>query len=269
MKPLALVIENDGGTRRLLDVLLSRSGLDVDLVSTGREALLLLAHARYDVLFVDLLLPGISGIEVLDWLASERPHVLGRAIVLSSAPEPQLQHVRDRWPEVRVVRKPFELGDVVETAQRVLAQSEARVPSLAEEFCRTSVRAGAKAGVIATGNRAPLEVLHAFGYQPGELDPYFPLALDAPMPLSAAVRTVRPVWLASHTAAAAAYPQLAAVLERNGSRALAALPLLRGEELVGAVSWSFAEPRLFTQDEQQVFLDIAAKVAQSAPLAAP
>ena len=35
MKPLALVIENDAGTRKLLNVLLTRVGMDVDLVPTG------------------------------------------------------------------------------------------------------------------------------------------------------------------------------------------------------------------------------------------
>ena len=112
MKPLALVIENDGGTRKLLDVLLTRAGMEVDLVSSGSDALILLAHARYDVLFIDLLLPGTSGMQVLEWIAREHPPLLARAIVLSSAPEVQLQQVRDAWPQVHVIRKPFEVADI-------------------------------------------------------------------------------------------------------------------------------------------------------------
>jgi CheY-like chemotaxis protein len=262
MKPLALVIENDGGTRRLLDVLLTRSGLEVDLVATGSDALILLAHARYDVVFVDLLLPGTSGMQVLEWIARERPALLAHAVVLSSAPEAHLQKVRDEWPEVRVVRKPFELGEIAESAQRILDGFEARTPSLAEKFCRTSVRAGAKAGVIAKRSGDPLELLLAFGYEPGEAESYFPLPLDTQWPICAAVREGSPVWLSSLTnAASSEYPQLAALSASHESRALAVVPLLRGARAVGAVAWTFREPRLFTDGEQQVFLSIAANLA--------
>jgi CheY-like chemotaxis protein len=262
MKPLALVIENDGSTRRLLDVLLTRSGMEVDLVPAGTDALVLLEHARYDLVLLDLFLPGASGIEVLERIAGERSRMLAKVIVLSSAPERHLQQVRDSWPQVRIIRKPFELGEIVEGARTVTAGREERSPSFAEEFSRRSVRAGARAGLIVKRSGAVLEALHAFGYRPGELASYFPLPLDAPLPLCAAVRKATPVWLASVTLATAEYPLLQPMFEKHESRALAVVPLLRDGRAVGAVGWGFREPRLFTEAEQQTLLATAAALAE-------
>ena len=265
MKPLALVIENDAGTRKLLDVLLTRSGLEVDLVPSGSDALVLLENARYDVVLIDLLLPGTSGIQVLEWIARARPQTLARSIVLSSASERQLQRVRDQWPQVQIIRKPFELGEVIEATQAMTATREERSPSFAETFCRRSVRAGASAGLIVGKTGPRVEALHSFGYQPGEVESYFPLPLEALVPICAAIRNATPVWLASVTLARADYPLLKPSFEKNESRALAVVPLLRDGRAVGAVGWSFREPRLFTEAEQQTFLAIAAMLADGVP----
>ncbi len=265
MKPLALVIENDGSTRKLLDVLLTRSGLEVDLVPTGSDALILLEHARYDLVLIDLLLPGTSGVQVLEWIERERPRALARAVVLSSASEVQLQRVRDRWPQVRVIRKPFELGEVVETALELTANREERVTSFGEDFCRRSVRAGAKTGIIVKTGGQHVDALFAFGYEAGEIASYFPVTLDASLPICAAIRNARPVWLASVTLASNDYPLLVPVFQKNESRAIAAVPIVRGTRVVGAVGWSFREPRLFTDSEQQHFLAIAAVLAEGFP----
>ena len=264
MKPLALVIENDASTRKLLDVLLSRVGFEVDLVPTGTDASIILQHVEYDLLMIDLLLPGKSGVELLEWLAAERPHMLSRAVVLSSATPAKLDAVRERWPRVRTIRKPFELGEVLELAQHITASGrrEPGEASALEKFCRHSMRAGAKAGVVVGVNGAVLEPLLSFGYSAAILDSYFPISVDAPYPLCATIRHDKPLWIASVVAAAPDYPTLAAVWEANESRAVAAVPLRGGTGVIGAIGWSFREPRLFSEREQQIFTGIAEAVPE-------
>lgn len=257
MKPLALVVENDAGTRKLLDVLLSRVGLEVDLVPTGSDASIILKHVEYDVLLIDLLLPGKNGRELLGWMAEERPHLLSRTVVLSSASPAQLEDVRASWPQVRTIRKPFELSEMLELTQAIAAAREPREQSAEEQFCRYSMRAGAKAGIVVAANGAGLEPILSFGYTPAMLENWFPLPIDAPFPLCASVRHGKPLWIASVLAAAPEYPTLAAVWEANESRAIAAVPLRDGDRLLGAIGWSFREVRLFSEAEQQVFASIA------------
>jgi hypothetical protein len=53
-------------------------------------------------------------------------------------------------------------------------------------------------------------------------------------------------------------------LSRSGFEvALGAVPLMRGGAVIGAAGWSFREPRLFSEPEQQAFLGIAHEIAES------
>ena len=263
MNPLALVLENDAGTRKLLDVLLVRNGFEVDAVASGAHALLLLQRIEYAAIFVDLAVPTVSGTDIVRWIARERPEALERTVVVSSAAPRQIQEVRDTWPAVRVYRKPFELSEIIGVAQSVLAGhvTRAGVNMESDDFVRRSVVAGAKAGVIVTTDGATVDRVLDFGYAPGLAASYFPMNVEAPVPVCGVIRNAQPIWLTSRQLAASEYPQLEPAFRSNQSHALAAVPLLRDGHVVGAAGWTFAEPRLFSDAEQRAFATIAARVA--------
>jgi CheY-like chemotaxis protein len=258
MKPLALVVENDAGTRKLLDVLLTRIGIEVDLTGNGSDALLLLENTDYDMLFMDLMLPGASGFEILTWIASARPDALSRTVVLSSASEAQLAVVRTTFPSVRALRKPFELSDVFAAAQAETANRAGRTWTAIEQFRRRSILAGAKAGVLARLDGERVEVVSWYGYPPGLVESWPQMNVHDPFPLCTTIRHQRPVWLASLTTVRNEYPILASVWERSRSRALATVPLQRDGRVIGAAGWSFREPRLFSDSEKETLLAVAA-----------
>jgi CheY-like chemotaxis protein len=259
MNPAVLVIENDRATRKLLDVLLRRFGIAVDLVATGSDALLLLEHVEYDLVFVDFLQTG--GIDVLEWIGINRPSMVERCIVLSSSAPSQLERVRERWPGVRTIRKPFELADIVEAAEATAAAPARRNGAPVESFTRRSVSAGAKAGVVVTLDGEQLVPSMWFGYPPGVVESFGPMRIDSPLPIANALRDARPVWLASLAGVTDEYPQLRPLWEKLESRALAAVPLMRDGAPVGAAGWTFREARLFHEPEQQLFRSIAEEVA--------
>ena len=66
-----LVIEDSSRLRRSLKGGLSKSGFSVRTAANGEEGLELLAADSYDVLVLDLMLPGISGLEVLQRIRAE------------------------------------------------------------------------------------------------------------------------------------------------------------------------------------------------------
>src|SRR5688572_13700896 len=103
MSSLALVAENDLSTRKLLGVVLTRIGFEVDAVANGADALVLLGTIEYDLTVLDLMLPGASGEELLDWLHGNRPAAIERTVVLSSAPQPRFDEMRQEYPRARVI----------------------------------------------------------------------------------------------------------------------------------------------------------------------
>ena len=68
-----LVIDDEQGIRSLLDTLLSRKGYDVVLADGGRRGLELFRRERPDVVVLDLNMPEMDGIAVLQQLHSLNP----------------------------------------------------------------------------------------------------------------------------------------------------------------------------------------------------
>ncbi len=74
--PLAkkvLVIDDDPAVTRSMDRVLTGKGYAVITASNGAEALEKLAAERYDLVFTDIRMPGISGIEVTERLKASQP----------------------------------------------------------------------------------------------------------------------------------------------------------------------------------------------------
>lgn len=63
-----LVVDDEPPMRRTLQINLQARGFDVDLAASGEEALTAAAANRPDVVVLDLGLPGISGLEVIEAL---------------------------------------------------------------------------------------------------------------------------------------------------------------------------------------------------------
>ena len=63
-----LVVDDEGPMRRALEINLVAREFDVSLAATGEEALRLAARDHPDVVLLDLGLPGISGLDVIDGL---------------------------------------------------------------------------------------------------------------------------------------------------------------------------------------------------------
>jgi len=249
MKPIALVLDRDAGTRKLLDVLLTRFGYEVDRVGVTADALTLLQLLDYDFILSD-------DVEVAQWLSDNRPDGLSRMMILTSALEAQLQRMQTEWVNVRIIRKPFELADVIDACQAAAANRPPRQRDDMESFWRTSLTHGAKSGVVVRRVGNTLELVTKFGYAPGAAEQWYPMPLNQPYPICIAVRHGRPVWMASLTGNDD-YPLLATVWQQQHTRALAIAPIVRGGEVIGAAAWTFREPQRFSEAEQRAWLAIA------------
>lgn len=65
MKNKILVIEDDADINTLLKKILERAGYEAETAFSGTEGRLLLKLNTYDLVLLDLMLPGLSGEELL------------------------------------------------------------------------------------------------------------------------------------------------------------------------------------------------------------
>jgi two-component system response regulator MtrA len=68
---LVLVVDDDQDLAEMLGIVLNGAGIDVDLVSRGDEALEVFRNNPPDLVLLDVMLPGLDGIEVCKQIRAE------------------------------------------------------------------------------------------------------------------------------------------------------------------------------------------------------
>lgn len=81
MQPLVMVVDDEEKVRKYLSRLLEKRGFTVDTAADGEAALALLAERDFDVVLLDVLMPGLDGIAVLKEIKQRRP--LTEVIILT------------------------------------------------------------------------------------------------------------------------------------------------------------------------------------------
>jgi two-component system response regulator MtrA len=69
--PLVLVVDDDQDLAEMLGIVLNGAGIDVDLVSRGDEALEVFRNNPPDLVLLDVMLPGLDGIELCRQIRAE------------------------------------------------------------------------------------------------------------------------------------------------------------------------------------------------------
>jgi CheY-like chemotaxis protein len=64
-EPLVLIVDDERDNRELLEIVLSSSGLRVMLAASGEEALECMTAQPPDLVLLDLMMPGLSGYDVV------------------------------------------------------------------------------------------------------------------------------------------------------------------------------------------------------------
>ena len=109
---VVLVVENDQATLSLLEAVARREGFEVLLASDGAQALAIVHHHPVDAIVLDLLLPEISGFDILRYFKQKMPALLMRTVVITAAAEPAYQDCEELLHVRRFYRKPLDLIDV-------------------------------------------------------------------------------------------------------------------------------------------------------------
>jgi DNA-binding response OmpR family regulator len=72
-KGRVLIVEDDPTVSEVVTRYLQRDGFAVEIVGDGRSALAAVEKAEPDIVVLDIMLPGMDGLEVCRWLRASRP----------------------------------------------------------------------------------------------------------------------------------------------------------------------------------------------------
>lgn len=114
-----LVTDDDSSILRLVTAILRRADYDVDMAGSGRDALEKIALTQYDVVVLDLMMPDVSGFDVLAQLQVRDPQ-LRSVVVMSAASKDVITNAVS--PNVfATLRKPFEIDELIATIGACIA----------------------------------------------------------------------------------------------------------------------------------------------------
>jgi DNA-binding response OmpR family regulator len=97
MRRKALIVEDDASTRKALAGLVAGADFDIDEAPDGELAVGLLTRNSYDVVVLDLILPKISGTDIMEYLHCTKPHMLTKVVVVTGL---DVAEIRKLFPDV-------------------------------------------------------------------------------------------------------------------------------------------------------------------------
>ena len=117
-----LIIDDEASLRQTLARILQRAGHEVTTASTGTEGLTLLAAQTFDLLYLDIRMPDISGLELLKTIQEKYPDL---PVILFTA-QPDLNSAVEalRRGATDYLLKPLKPQAVIDRTQAILADKQ-------------------------------------------------------------------------------------------------------------------------------------------------
>jgi len=193
-----LVVDDDARLRGLLEKFLTEHGYGVDSAKDAAEARTKLKRSHYDLIVLDVMMPGESGTELAQKLREEGTEDYTDIPILMLT---ALSEVDDRIAGLECgaddyLPKPFEPRELVLRIQRILERTQQRIPPLETASSNAPLVFGPLSYTIAkrtlaregTGpihlTSAESDLLHIFALSPREALSRFELAERAGVSLS-------------------------------------------------------------------------------------
>lgn len=113
-----LVIEDDEMILRTLEFRLGKDGYDIYVARDGNEAMDKLKNDKFNLIITDLMMPYISGLEILSYVKSNLPKI--PVVILSGADEENTIMEAFNIGADDFIAKPFSPGELSLRVKRLL-----------------------------------------------------------------------------------------------------------------------------------------------------
>jgi putative two-component system response regulator len=116
-KKCILIVDDEMGVRESLKMIL-KPNYQVHTAADGTEALQFIQKVKIDLVALDLNMPGLSGIDVLQQIKKNDPDI--EVIVITAHGTPQNIQDASRYGAGDFVTKPFNVPDLIKSVNRSL-----------------------------------------------------------------------------------------------------------------------------------------------------
>ena len=115
-----LIVDDEPSLRQTLTRVLQFAGCAVTTAADGREALRLIDGNTYDLIYLDIHLPDMGGLDVLKEIHQRQPDI---PVILCTGFSEQINEKQAREAGIReLVMKPYATGSLNKIIRKVLAK---------------------------------------------------------------------------------------------------------------------------------------------------
>jgi excisionase family DNA binding protein len=121
-----LVVDDERVIRVLIQEILQEMGHNVTAVGTGHEALDWVQRTHFDMIFLDLKMPGMDGAELFRRIKAMKPRL--PVVIITGYPESELMSRALAHGPFAVMNKPFDESDIVTAVNTFLRITKLKTP---------------------------------------------------------------------------------------------------------------------------------------------
>jgi signal transduction histidine kinase/CheY-like chemotaxis protein len=111
-----LVVDDEPTVLSVIERVLQQSGYDVTVCTGGQQALSYYASNRFDLVLLDVMMPDLDGVEILQRLRAAHP--TARVMLMTGHAEENVQARLLDFSDVPVISKPFLPNELIEEVQK-------------------------------------------------------------------------------------------------------------------------------------------------------
>ncbi|GLR91986.1 response regulator [Bradyrhizobium iriomotense] len=130
-----LIVDDDPAVQMTIRLLLERAGHRVTVAGDGHSGLALFESGRFDLLFLDIFMPGMDGLETMRHIRAQAPAVpiiviSGRSAAPDAYAEPDFLKMATRLGAVASLPKPFRPEALLAAVGDCLQACKPRTPDV-------------------------------------------------------------------------------------------------------------------------------------------
>ena len=117
-----LIVDDEASLRRTLARILQQAGLEVTTAASGQEGLTFLSQQSFDLVYLDIRMPDMNGLEVLEKIHSNFPDL--PVILFTAQPDMNSALEALRHGAIDYLMKPLQPQTLIDRTQAILVQKE-------------------------------------------------------------------------------------------------------------------------------------------------
>jgi DNA-binding NtrC family response regulator len=116
-QPTVLVVDDDEALQSIFKLFLKKAGFSRLVVGTGKAALDALQKQKFDLCFLDLQLPDITGDEIYKVAKQKYPEL--PIVIITGYPDSAMMDNILKFGPVTMLKKPLKVGDLEDTLRHL------------------------------------------------------------------------------------------------------------------------------------------------------